>query len=61
MRKIKLSIEFEAEECDFDKLENYGINNFANDVKDVLESGIQFPSEIEVKCEEIIDITVEED
>jgi len=61
MRKIRLSIEFEAEEGDFDKLENYGINNFVNDVKDVLVNGIEFPNGIIVKCEEIIDISVEED
>jgi len=61
MRKVKLSIEFEVEEGDFDKLENYGINNFVNDVKDVLVNGIEFPNGIIVKCEEIIDISVEED
>jgi len=42
MRKIKLSIEFEAEECDFDKLKNYGINNFVKMLKIFLKVEYNF-------------------
>jgi len=56
MKKITLSISFEMDEGDFYKLEEHGIDNFMNDIKDVLEEEIVFPNGIRMKCEEIGDV-----
>jgi len=56
MKKVTLSISFEMDEGDFCKLEEHGIDNFMNDIKEVIEGEIVFPNGIRIKCEEISDV-----